>query len=346
MEERKKHKVMIGIEVILLGMIIAIIGTNAASSNPPSNGVSYSKNNQTTVEGALNDLYNKANYGNASAGQILSGKTALVGGSKVTGTMPDRGLAQYGSWGCGDAGCGSGEDAYYSINALPEGYYHSDGNWWAPEARINANTLRSSLGITASKILKGQSIAGVAGTGETTCSTCESQGYWKVYKFENLNATCSRKTGTCNNTSWFSASTVTTKNCGKDCLEYTSDNDTYLMADIDIDYKEILKIGVSVVCSGGPCIRISAQKSEEGGADKTISAKYFRVGYRFGLSVGEYFTIAGTADDTSYHGISANVDTSKIKVSFISGTDLVGKKISPIELKGTSYMLSGYIVYR
>ncbi len=174
MEEGKKHKVMIGIEVILLGMIIAIVGTNAASSNPPSNGVSYSKNNQTTVEGALNDLYNKANYGNASAGQILSGKTALVGGSKVTGTMPDRGLAQYGSWGCGDAGCGSGEDAYYSINALPEGYYHSDGNWWAPEARINANTLRSSLGITANKILKGQSIAGVAGTGETSCPSCSS----------------------------------------------------------------------------------------------------------------------------------------------------------------------------
>ncbi len=87
MEEGKKHKVMIGIEVILLGMIIAIVGTNAASSNPPSNGVSYSKNNQTTVEGALNDLYNKANYGNASAGQILSGKTALVGGKKVTGTL-------------------------------------------------------------------------------------------------------------------------------------------------------------------------------------------------------------------------------------------------------------------
>ncbi len=85
MEEKKKHKTMIGIEVILLGMIIAIVGTNA-SSNPPSNGVSYSKNNQTTVEGALNDLYNKANYGNATESQILKGRTALVGGKKVTGT--------------------------------------------------------------------------------------------------------------------------------------------------------------------------------------------------------------------------------------------------------------------
>ena len=174
MSEKKKHKIMLGIEVVLLCMIVAILGTNAASSNPPSNGVSYGKNNQATVEGALNDLYTKASYGNATASQILKGKTALVGGKQVTGTMEDRGLAQYGSWGCGDLGCGSGDDAYYSINALPEGYYHSDGNWWAPEARINANTLRASLGITADKIVKGQSIAGVSGTGETGYSSCSS----------------------------------------------------------------------------------------------------------------------------------------------------------------------------
>ena len=174
MNEKKKHKIMLGIEVVLLCMIVAILGTNAASSNPPSNGVSYGKNSQTTVEGALNDLYTKANYGNASVAQILKGKTALVGGSKVTGTMEDRGLAQYGNWGCGSAGCGSGNDAYYAINSLPEGYYHSDGNTWAPEARINANTLRTSLGITADKIVKGKSIAGVNGTGETTCPSFSS----------------------------------------------------------------------------------------------------------------------------------------------------------------------------
>ena len=72
-------------------MMIGVLGTNAASSNPPSSGVSYSKNSQKTVEGALNDLYNKANSGNASAAQILSGKTALVGGKQITGTMANRG---------------------------------------------------------------------------------------------------------------------------------------------------------------------------------------------------------------------------------------------------------------
>ena len=71
MNEKKKHKIMLGIEVVLLCMIVAILGTNAASSNPPSNGVSYNKNSQTTVEGALNDLYTKANYGDASACRLL-----------------------------------------------------------------------------------------------------------------------------------------------------------------------------------------------------------------------------------------------------------------------------------
>ena len=91
MVEKYKHKIVIGCEILLLCMMIGVLGTSAASSNPPSSGVSYSKNSQTTVEGALNDLYNKANSGNATAAQVLSGKTALVGGKLVTGTMTNRG---------------------------------------------------------------------------------------------------------------------------------------------------------------------------------------------------------------------------------------------------------------
>ncbi len=86
MSEKKRHKIMIGIEVVLLCMIIATLSINAASMSPPSNGVSYNKNNQVTVQNALDDLYTKANYGNATASQILKGRTALVGGKQITGT--------------------------------------------------------------------------------------------------------------------------------------------------------------------------------------------------------------------------------------------------------------------
>ena len=86
MKERKKHQVIVGVEVTLLCMIIGVIGTNAASITPPSNQVSYNKNGQTTVQSAVNDLYTKLSYGDAVSNEIVSGKTALVGGKQVVGT--------------------------------------------------------------------------------------------------------------------------------------------------------------------------------------------------------------------------------------------------------------------
>ena len=194
MSEKRKHKIMLGIEVVLFCMIVAILGTNAASSTPPSNGVSYSKNNQTTVEGALNDLYTKANYGNASASQILKDKTALVGGSKVTGTMPNN-LS-----GTASSVITYENSLYYRI---PAGYYGGLG--WGSEISATYADVASAIGLTAGKLLKGQTVLGITGTGETSCPTCpdcptcptpESQGYVKYWKFDK-DATYTRtSTGT------------------------------------------------------------------------------------------------------------------------------------------------------
>lgn len=98
-----------------------------------------------------------SNFGNATAGNVLDGQTfTSSAGFKVSGTIVDRGTSQYGNFGEGDD--------YYSINSMPEGWYHSDGYSWAPEARINKTTLRNALGIRADIIRSGYSIAGVAGT--------------------------------------------------------------------------------------------------------------------------------------------------------------------------------------
>ncbi len=173
MNEKKKHKIMLGIEVVLLCMIVAILGTNAASSNPPSNGVSYGKNNQDTVEGALNDLYDKANYGNASAGSILSGHTALVGGNRVTGTMPDR------TNNTGTLGLAWSTSDYQMMGTqlrigVSPGYYGTNNYWTWGTSGIVFDNYQEKLGITADKIVKGKSIAGVSGTGETGYSSCSS----------------------------------------------------------------------------------------------------------------------------------------------------------------------------
>lgn len=94
----------------------------------------------------------------ATDADVLAGKVFGSGGNaKSTGTMPDRGQYQYGTF-------GKGTD-YVAINALPEGYYHSDGQSWAPEARISNSDMASGIGLTAAKILKGNTILGVAGSG-------------------------------------------------------------------------------------------------------------------------------------------------------------------------------------
>ncbi len=86
MRKRKKDKIIVGTEVLLLCMIVGILRINATSITPPSNQVSYNKNSQTNVQSSINDLYNKVAYGDAMSSDILSGKTALVGGKKVVGT--------------------------------------------------------------------------------------------------------------------------------------------------------------------------------------------------------------------------------------------------------------------
>ncbi len=94
----------------------------------------------------------------AAANQISSGKIAYVKGSKVTGTLAERGQSQYGNFGQGNG--------YVAINALPEGIYRSNGAAWAPEARIATSTLASGIGLNASVIKKGVSILGITGTFE------------------------------------------------------------------------------------------------------------------------------------------------------------------------------------
>ena len=172
MIKQYKHKIVIGCEVLLLCMMIGVLGTKAASSNPPSNGVSYNKNSQTTVEGALNDLYTKADYGDAAASHILKGKTALVGGSKVTGTYEAPSLASQTSATAGAGDILKDKTAYVNGNKITGSMTNRGavtetvspgGTYTIPEGYHN-------------------------GSGKATCSTCESEGYYKYYYF-NKDAT-------------------------------------------------------------------------------------------------------------------------------------------------------------
>lgn len=97
----------------------------------------------------------------AAANQIAANQTAWVNGVKVTGSLAERGQAQYGTPAL--------TASYLAINALPEGIYRKNGASWAPEARCDINTLRAVLGINAARILSGTTMCGVAGT--LTCNS-------------------------------------------------------------------------------------------------------------------------------------------------------------------------------
>ena len=78
-----KKSVMIGIGLTLFCIIAGTLVSYAAGSNPPSNGVKYTNNGQTTVQGALNDLYSKIDGSSCLPSRTASTETLVAGGSKT-----------------------------------------------------------------------------------------------------------------------------------------------------------------------------------------------------------------------------------------------------------------------
>ncbi|MBR9942877.1 hypothetical protein KE502_03395 [Clostridiaceae bacterium Marseille-Q3526] len=94
--------------------------------------------------------------GTATAAQILSGKTAWVNGSEVTGSMANRG--NYGGTGNSRGNDTSGQRMWVKV---PGGYYNENA-----QVFLNWADIRSMAGLTPDKIKKNVSIMGITGTFE------------------------------------------------------------------------------------------------------------------------------------------------------------------------------------
>lgn len=107
--------------------------------------------------------------GNIDSGHVVSGYSGYANGKKIDGSIKDCGPYQM-AGGIGEAG------DYYAFNNMPNGWYHEDksNESWAPEVRLSKNTVRSYLGIVASRIVNGQSIAGISGNGGYASMACIS----------------------------------------------------------------------------------------------------------------------------------------------------------------------------
>ena len=170
-------------------ILTGVVGVSAANTLT-SNGVLYSNagSSVTTVEGALNELY--ANYnsllakGNASASDILSGKTALLKGKEVTGTMAN--YSNKSIWINGDNGTfynninhtysnGSTTNEMVVFKSNKTGYFDTNTTWLFGK--------KSEL---ASLIKAGSTLLGVTGT-YTSDANAAAENILKDKNISNLN---------------------------------------------------------------------------------------------------------------------------------------------------------------
>lgn len=142
---------------------IKVDSVTIAVKKPNGNAVTNFKQNAVYSLTYYNGNFILASGGgtddvNFSASDLLTGKTANdSNGEKVTGTMPNRGEYQMAG------GVGSGDD-YIALNKIPYGYYPQSSNGWAPEIRAKKSAVANHIGLTANKIVAGNTICGVAGT--------------------------------------------------------------------------------------------------------------------------------------------------------------------------------------
>ena len=106
---------------------------------------------------------------NATTGDILSGKTAWVNGSKITGTMANQGAITPGK-----SIVQFGDEVYCR---MPQGAYLTNTTSGYPEISYSQGDVATALGLTANKLVAGNTIGGIAGT-----ATIQSLGGKQYYE--------------------------------------------------------------------------------------------------------------------------------------------------------------------
>ena len=102
-----------------------------------------------------NSLASQTNA-NATSKQILSGRTAYVNGNKITGSMTNRDAITPA------VSVVISEDTAYV--RLSNGAYLTNSSSGYPEVSISQEALAAAIGLTADKIIVGNTILGIAGT--------------------------------------------------------------------------------------------------------------------------------------------------------------------------------------
>ena len=77
--------------MFVMGIVIGIVGTSYAAYKLMASQVSFDNNktnlSSENVQDSIDEIADKLKYGDATEQDILSGKTALVKGKKITGNF-------------------------------------------------------------------------------------------------------------------------------------------------------------------------------------------------------------------------------------------------------------------
>ena len=146
------------------------------------------------------------NKGTVTQSLSVNGSLTLPSGYydsiKITQNIPNRGEYQYAN------GVGSGDDSdggYIAFNKIPYGYYPQSSNGWAPEIRAKKSAVANHIGLTANKIVAGNTICGVTGTatiaslGGYTKTDIKNKGIITRYKVVKQGETALNTNGKTNN---------------------------------------------------------------------------------------------------------------------------------------------------
>ena len=168
---KKKLKVIF---VIVITAIISNILSLKAATLFTADQVAYTSNSQSTVKGALDDLYDKVSYGNATAANILTGKTALVAGSKITGTMANISTSKVATLTSSDTRPVLQQSRQTSGDSRVWALANSDGTnrlgflipqvGYSPSGTIVGvpyADVASAIGLTSTKLVPGQTVLGI-----------------------------------------------------------------------------------------------------------------------------------------------------------------------------------------
>ena len=154
---------------------------SSLTSNSTVDEMTVAINSIKTLEQATADA-------NATASNILVDKTAYVNGAKVTGIMPNNGtstnkLTLNGSLtlpkgyydsikvkqsvttkGSTTDAISHGHNGDYIYTRIPQGAYFTNASTGYPEIKSNFSDIANTVGLTANKLVAGNTIGGIAGT--------------------------------------------------------------------------------------------------------------------------------------------------------------------------------------